>query len=266
MLSLALPLSEKTKAVGFAVMPRGSVLPVANSILRFFFYWRQRQQRTDYDLSALMLDENFQYTGHVSWTRYHDDDGYATYSGDLTEAAAGASEFIDIDLSRVKCRYIISQINIYTGESFEEVEESFFGFMERTPEQKGMPFEARTVRMKSEIRGKGKVALPLVFAKNEDGSWTAKWLHLHLNGKPNCNRVEANRLSTSLLVHTIVCREYLDLGYLIELMRQKAGSFSWYKGQEISGPVVFIGLETPEGLPAGSTAIMLGNLQEIIPA
>ena len=57
MLSLALPLSEKTKAVGFAVMPRGSVLPVANSILRFFFYWRQRQQRTDYDLSALMLDE-----------------------------------------------------------------------------------------------------------------------------------------------------------------------------------------------------------------
>src|SRR5262249_7888942 len=57
---LAVPLSDKSKSEGFGVMPRGSVLPVAKGILRFFVYWKEKSERTDYDLSALMLDENFQ--------------------------------------------------------------------------------------------------------------------------------------------------------------------------------------------------------------
>ena len=51
--------------------------------------------------------------------------------------------------------FIVPQVNIYSGEGFEEVEESFFGFMLRDGEQKGRPFEPRTVRMKSELRGLG---------------------------------------------------------------------------------------------------------------
>lgn len=54
--------------------------------------------------------------------------------------------------------------------------------MVRDGEQKGRPYEPRTVRMKSELRGVGRVALPLVFRRGEDGRWRAKWLHLYLKG------------------------------------------------------------------------------------
>jgi stress response protein SCP2 len=266
-MTVAVPTSDKSKAAGFAVAPRGTIMPVVNGILRFFMYWKQHHHRTDYDLSALMLDADFQYKAHVSWTDYGDKDGYAVYSGDLTEAAAGASEFIDINLAKIDCNYIIPQVNVYSGESFQEAEESFFGFMERTPKQMGQPFEAATVRIKSDVRGKGKVALPIVFIKDEAGNWSAKWLHLYLNGSPNFNTVEGNRLNTALLAKAILDREYLTLEYLVGLMQQKAGSLTWYKGKrKRTKPVTFVGLEAPEGLPEDSKMFTLANLQELIPA
>src|SRR5258708_3443919 len=159
MLQVAVPLSDKNKADGFAIMPRGSMMPVADGILRFFIYWKQTSKRTDYDLSAIMLDREFQYISHLSYTNLKALGG--VHSGDLTEAPNGASEFIDIDLNQVAGTYLIPAVNIYAGEGFTEVESCFFGMMHRTPEQKGKPFEAATVRIKSDMRGKGRVALPL---------------------------------------------------------------------------------------------------------
>ena len=146
---------------GSACMPRGSVVPVTGDRLRFFVYWRQAEHRTDFDLSALLLDDDFAPVGHLSWTNLTTLGG--VHSGDITEAPEGASEFIEIDLSTVAARYIVPQVNVYAGEGFEEVAESFFGFMERDGEQQGRPYEPRTVRMKSDLRGAGRIALPLVF-------------------------------------------------------------------------------------------------------
>lgn len=267
-LGLALPISQKNQASGFRIMPRGSTMPVANGILRFFIYWKQHHERTDFDLSALMLDENFQQIGQISWTNLRDCG--VVHSGDITSAPNGASEFIDIELDRFpeNCHYIIPQNNIFHGENFMEVEESFFGFMERYPEQKGKPFEAATVQMKSDVRGKGKVALPIVFIKDGRRNWIAKWLHLYLNGMPRMNRVEANKVSTTLLVCSVVEREYLTVKYLADLMKKKAKSFSFYeKGMKIpESPVHFIGLEQPEELPDNSKVYGLSNLQDLIPA
>ena len=85
---------------------------------------------------------------------------------------------------------------MYAGEGFEEVAESFFGFMERDGEQAAAPYEPRTVRMKSDLRGAGRVALPLVFRRDDAGGWTAKWMHLFLRGAVNFNMVETNKVST----------------------------------------------------------------------
>lgn len=263
-LEVAIPLSDKNKTSGFAIMPRGSIMPIGNKILRFFIHWKQNFQQTDYDLSAIMLDENFKSVGHLSYTNLREYDG--VHSGDITEAPDGASEFIDINLEKTGCKYIVPSINVYCGESFEEVGESFFGFMERTLGQKGKPFEPATVRIKSDIRGKGKVSLPLVFIKGANNKWCAKWIHLYLNGMPTMNRIEANRISTALLVSSIVKHEYLCIEYLVELMKQKADSFSLYQGQKITDPVTFIGLKKPEGLPNGSTIFTLNNLQNLLPA
>jgi hypothetical protein len=67
-LGMAIPLSDKHRSEGFGVMPRGSVLPVAKGIIRFFVYWKQRSENTDYDLSALMLDGKFEEVDQISWT------------------------------------------------------------------------------------------------------------------------------------------------------------------------------------------------------
>lgn len=263
-LDVALPLSGKASEDGFSVLPRGSRARVAGEVLRLFTYWRQRARCTDFDLSALLLDEDFGYAGRVSWTRYHDDG--AVYSGDITDATDGATEFIDIPLRGVRAAYVVPQVNIYSGEGFDEVAESMFGWMTRERSQQGMPFEARTVRARSDMRGAGRVALPILFGRGSDGVWTATWMHLYLTGSPNFNRVEANRVSTSLQARAVAHREYLTVGYLVDLLRAKAGSvMTWQPGLRLSDPVTFLGLHRPEGLPDGSTVITLKELNQLIP-
>ena len=123
-LDVALPLSGKAAEGGFAVLPRGSRAQVSGEVLRFFTYWRQTARRTDYDLSVLLLDDDFHSAGQVSWTNYHHDG--VVHSGDITEAPKGASEFIDVPLT-VGGTYVVPQVNIYSGESFDEVAESNVG-------------------------------------------------------------------------------------------------------------------------------------------
>jgi hypothetical protein len=255
---LAVPLSGKTTSSGFRIMPRGSLTPIDGDRLRFFIHWRERQERTDYDLSALLLTDDFTSLGWLSYTVLSGFGG--VHSGDITSAPDGASEFIDLDLSRVDVRYIVPQVNVYAGEGFDEAEESFFGFMTLADGQQGKPFEARAVGARSDIRGTGRVALPLVFIRGDDGRWSAKWLHLFLRGGWS-NQVETNRVSTSLLARSIVQRRYLPVRHLIDLLRAKASAFSEYReGMPLDGPVTFVGLDRPDGLPDGSTVVTLNSL------
>lgn len=263
---VAVPLSGKTTSPGFRIMPRGSQTAVdRDHHLRFFIHWREQQSRTDYDLSALLLDDNF---ANVGWLSYTNLSGYGgAHSGDITSAPDGASEFIDIDLRRVSARYIVPQVNVYSGEGFDEVAESFFGFMTMLDGQRGKPFEPATVRMRSDVRGTGRVALPLVFIRMEDGGWYAKWMHLFLRGGEWRNQVEANRLSTALLARSIVERQFLPVRHLVDLLGSKAGAVTEYReGMELAGPVTFIGLDRPEGLPAGSEVFTLDRLNALVPA
>ncbi|MFE0642717.1 hypothetical protein ACFW2Y_14035 [Streptomyces sp. NPDC058877] len=263
-LDVALPLSGRATAAGLGVLPRGSVSEVDGELLRFFVYWKQSEERTDYDLSALLLHDDYTTDSWLSYTALTAVGG--VHSGDVTEAPDGASEFIDLSLDRVRSTFIVPQVNIYAGEGFEEVEESFFGFMLRGGEQKGRPFEPRTVRMKSDLRGTGRVALPLVFRRGDDGGWRAKWLHLYLKGISAANRVEENQVSVSKAVRALVEREQLTVGYLIDLMsRGTTVTELWDGGPVPDGPVTYIGLERPEGLHPDSRVITLENLRDVIP-
>lgn len=260
--NLALPLSAKTVPGGLGVLPRGSVMPVDGERLRFFTYWRQARKRTDYDLSVLLLDDDFAPAGHVSFTRLRGEG--MTHSGDVVEAPDGASEFIDLDLSVVPARYVVPQVNVYAGEGFTEAAESFFGFMTRDAEQEGRPFEPRTVRAKSDMRGAGRIALPLAFARGDDGRWSAHWLHLYVRGLHWANLVEANRVTTSMLVRAIVARRYLTMSHLLGLIPARE-VVPYEPGMEFSGPVTYVGLERPDGLPEGSDVYALDRLADLIP-
>ncbi|WP_055529802.1 TerD family protein [Streptomyces graminilatus] len=266
-LDVALPLSGRATASGLGVLPRGSVSQVDGERLRFFVYWKEAARRTDYDLSVLLLNADYSTDAWLSYTSLTTVGG--RHSGDVTEAPDGASEFIDLTLDRVRGTLIAPQVNIYAGEGFDEVEESFFGFMLRDGEQKGRPFEPRTVRMKSELRGVGRVALPLVFRREDDGRWRAKWLHLYLKGISSANQVEENQVSVAKVVRAVVEREQLTVGYLIDLMLSGGTTAVdmdlWDGGQVPGEPVTYIGLERPEGLHPDSRVITLENLRDLIP-
>ncbi|MEV0679038.1 hypothetical protein AB0I60_21220 [Actinosynnema sp. NPDC050436] len=263
-LTVALPLSDKGTADGFAVLPRGSVSRVEGELLRFFAYWRQHRRGTDYDLSATMLDQDFGFLGHVSWTNYSQDGAY--YSGDVTNASSGATEFVDVPLGTVSAHHLLPQVDIYSGERFAEAAESSFGFMTRALDQRGRPYEAATVRMRSELRGSGRVALPVVFSRAEDGSWTAKWLHLYLRGLSWGNRGETNRLSAAVVARAVLGRTYLTVGDVVELLRAKAEAYEvWTPDAVYDEPVTYIGLERPEDLPEGSEVFTLATLKNLVP-
>ncbi|MEU2775808.1 hypothetical protein ABZ646_23470 [Streptomyces sp. NPDC007162] len=263
-LDVALPLSGRATAAGLGVLPRGSVSTVDGDRLRFFVYWKQTRARTDFDLSALLLHADYSTDSWLSYTSLRAVGG--EHSGDVTEAPDGASEFINLSLDRVRSTFIVPQVNIFAGENFEEVEESFFGFMLRDGEQKGRPFEPRTVRMKSELRGVGRVALPLVFRRGDDGRWRAKWLHLYLRGISSANRVEENQVSVSKVVRAVVEREQLTVGYLIDLMSGDTTTVDLWDGERIpDAPVTYIGLARPEGLHPDSRIVTVENLRDLIP-
>ncbi|MEU7552557.1 TerD family protein [Streptomyces sp. NPDC044571] len=264
-LDVALPLSGRATAAGLGVLPRGSLSPVDGELLRFFVHWKQTSRRTDYDLSALMLDASYRTVSWLSYTALTEVGG--EHSGDITDAPDGASEFINLRLDAVRGAFIVPQVNIYAGEGFEEVEESFFGFMLRDAEQQGRPFEPRTVRMKSELRGPGKVALPLVFLRGNDGRWRAKWLHLYLQGHPDANRVEGNRVSVATLVRGLVERDHLTVRHLTDMMADRATATTLWDGTTLpDGPVTYIGLDRPEGLHPDSRIFTPENLRDVIPA
>lgn len=259
-LSLAVPLSDRSAPTGFGVMPRGSVVPVSGDRVRFFVYWRQASQRTDFDLSALLLDDGFTTADHLSYTNLTTLGG--VHSGDITEAPDGASELIEIDLSAVPGRYVIPQVNVCAGEGFDEVAESFFGFMGRDGEQLGLPYEPRTVRMKSDLRGTGRVALPHVFSRDDTGGWSVTWMQLFLRGAVAANTVESNRLSTTLLARSILGRTFVTVGDIVAMMGRHTDVVA-HAGQTFDQPVTYIGIERPEGLPKGSEVITLDRLRDL---
>ncbi|WP_285695201.1 hypothetical protein [Actinomadura sp. NBRC 104412] len=264
-LDVALPLSGGAAADGLGTLPRGSVSPVDGELLRLFVHWRERRIPTDVDLSALLLDAGHLNPRRLSYTSLSIPGG--AHSGDLTAAPDGASEFIDLRLGEIEADVIIPQVRIRSGEGFEEVAESFFGFMLRDAEQKGRPFEPRTVRMKSDLRGPGRVALPLAFLRGEDGGWRAKWLHLYLKGRPSFDRGEGDRLTMPDLVRRLADRRFLTVRHLIDLLAPGAASVTFWDGTRLPGhPVTFVGLARPDGLHEKSTVVTTGNLRDLIPA
>jgi len=264
---IALPLTEKTKSEGFDVLPRGSIVSIENSdLIRFFVYWKQKEKRTDYDLSVAFYDDKFNLLNHLSWDSIKTVDG--VHSGDIISAPDGASEFIDINIKSLSknIKYIIPTINVFSGEKFNEVEECFFGFMNRNKEQKGKPFEASTVKTKFTLNGTGQVALPLVFyIKNN--KILAKWLDIYTTGKVSCNTVNSNKMSSILQAKTMIEKKFITINHIVSLYTTKADYYKFIDDEKDipkDVPVTYFGMRTPEGLHEKSKIYSLNNFKELV--
>lgn len=267
MRTLAAPLTSKTKSDGFSVLPRGSTLELENKdTLRLFIYWRQKEMRTDYDLSCAFFNEDFKLVNQVSWTNLKGEN-IATHSGDITEALNGASEFIDIRLDRLnpEVKFIIPSVNVFSGELFSNAEEAFFGFMMRKSNRAGKPFEPQTVRTKFALTGNNRVCLPLIFSRTNK-RYAVKWMDLYAKGLPYFNTVEKHTNMTLALAQNIYKKTYHTLGDFLKMYEEKASKIlNEDELRKTKSPVTYIGLDRFDRLPEGSTLISLNNLGTLIP-
>lgn len=91
-------------------------LPGAGDTVRSFIWWRDGEERTDLDLTASLYDADF---GHLEDVAYYNLKTYGGHhSGDIIAAPKGASEFIDIDITKAAARgarYVAMAVNVYSG-------------------------------------------------------------------------------------------------------------------------------------------------------
>ncbi len=128
---LVLPLQTRQQSDGLLNLARGSRISIDDvDTIRLFVYWQETAERTDLDLSAIQLDREFYYIGHVGWNNYGDKEDIV-HSGDIQSAPLGATEFIDLRLDRIDAKYIMPSILRFTGETFTVLDTCHAGWMKR---------------------------------------------------------------------------------------------------------------------------------------
>ena len=210
-----MPFASRSASKTSQALSRGSHIKIREDAgyIRMFVYWIGH----DVDLSVTLLDEDFRYVDHVSYTNLRmgeDEDSYhpIIHSGDITFAPDGASEFVDIDLKGVlelcpQTRYIVENVFSYSEPSFDLIEKCFAGIMERDNPNFGEIFEPSTVRIKADITGAHRNSIPLILdIKENEIIWAdicGARNHLDISEYQG-NNVENNLDSTSLACKTFV--------------------------------------------------------------
>ena len=190
------PLQQRATSDSLLPFGRGSRIPVDfGKVLRLFIYWRQKEWRTDLDLSVIQFDAELNYAGHVSYTNLQG--AGIVHSGDIVSAPKGAAEFIDITLSQLppKARYLAVEVNRFSGEEFAEMR-CHAGWMIREEVDASLKtFDIKTVANKLDLNGTGDYAVPLVVDLE---AREIILTDLYMGGKTLHNNVEGSYANVSL--------------------------------------------------------------------
>lgn len=164
--------SRALKTVG-----RGSRIPIKHDsdCLRAFVYWKG--DAVDLDLAAAFLDESYGLIESVDYMTLKTE--YACHSGDVTSAPNGDSEFVDVSIDKVKeifdgeskkeCKYIAFLVHSYSLQLFSELEQAFFGLMEREKMNNvGEIYEPTTVKFKFDLTAKSRSSLSIIYDVDND--------------------------------------------------------------------------------------------------
>ena len=158
------PFSQRKTSEALISAGRGTRIPLDDSkVLRVFVYWKEKSTRTDLDLSLIAFDENMEFVEQVSYTRLATNG--ITHSGDLQSAPHGAAEFIDVTFNALKknIAYIAPQVYKYRGESFDQCEEAFVGWMSRDKATSSYKtFDVKTVENAFQLSRSSAYAVPFL--------------------------------------------------------------------------------------------------------
>ncbi len=225
------PFSQRSANKSLQTLARGSRLALPDSnVLRFFLWWKEgkingkKTGRVDLDLSATIFGNNWSYLSHISYTNLKETRLGCCHSGDITSAPKGASEFIDIDIEKLRAaggRYIVCSIQSFTSNPFCDLPQCYFGWMSRKKPNSGEIYEPATVQDKIDLASDSRISIPMLIDL-EDRS--AIWADLALRSMPGYQiNIESNMRG---MVHYGVGIETLvkpDLGELFALHVQARG-------------------------------------------
>lgn len=179
----AMPLYTRNISKGSTAIGLGSRLPLDSdkNTIRLFMHWKDFDKSIDYydhrvdlDLSAIFLDNNFDFINDIAYYNVRIDDiGY--HSGDITSAPEGASEFIDININKALdngIRYVVPTIYNYTQQPLNNIPESFTGFMMRDKVNNGEIFEPSTIQHSYDLNNGNTNNTPYIIdLKNREIVW-----------------------------------------------------------------------------------------------
>jgi hypothetical protein len=210
------PFSQRSASKALKTIVRGSRVPLDQDYdtIRFFIHWSNLKTcngldqymnpgRVDIDLTAAILNANFHGIVDISYYNLKDFSGH--HSGDIVNAPLpkGASEFIDISLSKVLQmggRYIVMCVNSYTQTPLCNLPVCSAGWMGRKHPNSGEIFEPKTVKNRFDLSSNTTVAIPLlVDCENRE----IIWQDIALKQRPTFNNVSANRNNINLLCKAI---------------------------------------------------------------
>jgi hypothetical protein len=162
---LILPLQARKQSDGLLNLARGSRITIDTDVIRLFIYWQEHEDRefsTDLDLSAMKLNDEFQFISHIGWNNYGGGNDLS-HSGDIQSAPLGSAEFIDVKLSALTNRYILPSILRYSGEEFSTLKSCSAGWMNRNDVGSEMKtFDAKTVCEKVTVNQNGNSWVPFI--------------------------------------------------------------------------------------------------------
>ena len=217
------PQSQRSASKSMKTVTRGSRLPIGKNTkcCRGFIWWTNSDNtkndwswsnsRIDIDLSAAILDENFKYLSHISYTRLRDQIFRGYHSGDITNGGPvdgnGVCEFIDVDIDSVVRnggRYIIYQVYSFSSQKYSEMPHAMFGWMEREDVNSGEIFEASTVEQRIDLTAETTVAIPVLFdCVTREYIWMDVASNIN-NMNRSCANLERNLYGVSAMCYGIV--------------------------------------------------------------
>lgn len=194
------PFAQRSASKALKTISRGSKIDLpGGETIRFFIYWKDGNNRTDLDLSALALDTDSCYKMEIAYYNLKEVGGY--HSGDITSAPDGESEFIDIEIS--KClkqgiRYVLMSVNSFTNQPYCDLPICFAGFMVRQFPNSGEIYDPLTVENKFDLTANTRIAIPLIIDLYEK---KVIWTDLSLKGNPSTNNNVHNNLSSTTIIN-----------------------------------------------------------------
>lgn len=235
--NFVVPFSQRSASPGTKNVIRGSRLAINPDakVIRAFIWWTNTSNkdcgrnhwdcegRVDIDLSACILDDEFKYVSHVSYTNLRDASAGAYHSGDITNGGPkdgnGVAEFIDIDIESAaeKGRYICFQMYNYTMQKYHDLPNCRFGWMERQDLNSGEIFEPSTVQMVIQPQTKATSCVPVLFDLVDR---CFIWMDMNLNIERSWyggNNLESNFSSVQGVCHSMVNVGKTNLYALVSL-------------------------------------------------